>query len=249
MIDRLKRATRKLASWYVDWAPWIAGVLLLFCLAFFGGILCVGAGSFLSHPVTIQWATAIATVLAAVVAVGVAVHGQQTRRREASEQGAFLMASTTSWLNLAGASSAGAKDAIGEILKSPNTLNNLPDRIRMHVAEELISCLNYLERIPLSNVANHDKRLAAHIATALDHSRLLSEALRRPGGNFQLAVNHMNELRCAIQTSARMAHKVHTKEVLLQLTDEDRAAYQKARTPVVAGDKAARDYFAGHIPK
>lgn len=239
----------RLATSYVAWSPWIAGALLLFCAAFFGGVLCVGAGSFLTHPVTIQWTTAIATVLAAVVAVGIAAHSHQTRRREASAHGAFLMASTTSWLNLAAAESAAAKDAIGELLKLPNMLEDLPAPLREAIAGDLISCLGYLDRIPLASVADHDKRLAAHIAKALDHSRLLSETLRRPGGNIWPAVRHMNELRCAIQTAIRIAEKVHTKEILLQLTEEDLAAYNKAKIAVAPGDKAAGDNFASHIPK
>lgn len=83
---------RRAVRWYLEWSPVIAGVLLLFSAGFFAGVLSVDAAGFLVDPVTIQWATAIATVLAAIVAIGIALHTDRRKSQDARNAGQLIAA-------------------------------------------------------------------------------------------------------------------------------------------------------------
>lgn len=69
------RATAR--STYISGSPWLAGVLLLFNIGFFAGVLSVDAGKFLTDAVTIGWVGAIATASATIAAVTIAVSKDQ----------------------------------------------------------------------------------------------------------------------------------------------------------------------------
>lgn len=222
MIDRLERAAKELASWYVEWAPWIAGALLLFCAAFFSGILFVEAGSFLAHPVTIQWATAIATVLAAVVAVGVAVYGQRKSREQESEAGAYLLASTTSFLTLAAAHTNAGRAAM-EFATRENLILSDKDRdeVIKVVRSQLDPAMALLERIPLAAIARSNKRVAGFISLALDHLRVSCSKLAQGGGITVADATQLRHLEQIIRKADSLAQDVRAVHVYAHFTVED----------------------------
>lgn len=218
----LKMGLQRLAFWYVEWAPWIAGALLLFCAAFFCGILFVGAGSFLSHPVTIQWATAIATVLAAIVAVGVAVYGQRRSRAQESEAGAYLLASTTSFLTLAAAHTNAGRFTIETAIRE-NMIRSDEDRddVIKVVRSQLDPAMALLERIPLAAIARSDKRIAGFISLALDQLRVSCSRLSQGGGITVVDASQLTQLERIIRKAESLAQDVRAVHVYAHFTIED----------------------------
>ena len=88
---------------YLDWAPWIAGTLILFNFGFFAGVLFVDAGKFLSDSATIGWSGAIATASATIAAVTIAVSKDQketeTRILEGMLHAVRISGPAGAWLN------------------------------------------------------------------------------------------------------------------------------------------------------
>lgn len=76
-MKSLRSWGRGIAGWYREWSPWLAGVLLLFNVGLFSGILFADASAFLSNATTIGWVSAIATASATVVALLIAQNGSR----------------------------------------------------------------------------------------------------------------------------------------------------------------------------
>ncbi|WP_427937022.1 hypothetical protein [Achromobacter marplatensis] len=131
--------------------------LLLICL--FAAFFFIDAEAFLSNPVVTQWAAAIATFSAAVVAIGIALHGQaqatKERRRAAK---------------LSSASHYGAVRRIQHFVAhaSKTTQTDIEQRFTAKVMGWISKARSIEASLPLNDFYDYEPMLAAHCVNVRD---------------------------------------------------------------------------------
>ncbi|MGK8836223.1 hypothetical protein ACRS9B_12120 [Achromobacter xylosoxidans] len=147
-------------AWYIEWSPWLAAAFGLFLIALLSGAMLVGPRRFFSDPLTIQWASAIATASATVAAVAIAARSSRERARERSLEGMLrvhtLNAVTGTWATTI---YQARSDFDANLGFQPSTV------------KELHSLEHELAELDIEKIAAHDAMVAACISIAIGQIR------------------------------------------------------------------------------
>lgn len=219
---KYKNAASACVSWYVDWSPWIAGVLALFFLGLFGGIMSIDASKFLSDSVTTQWVAAIATFAAALVALGIALRQELIQRRRDNEVGELAAAQ---YRNYVGAIRVRSFEFRGELPGATITLpeSGISELLTPPVpggGENARYLIDALKEIPLATIRPYSPKIAALIAHMIDQLKVAEIGAPFPGGSYVQNQVLSEFERLCLQVEALMGD-AHTHAIAPYLTARD----------------------------
>lgn len=105
---------RRMGARYISWSPWLAGIFAAAFAGFLAARISDGVKQFLKDPATIGWISAAATFSAAVVALRIANHADQTNRAREAQRGQLVAAVTRSKIPVIGDLLAKAESALSD---------------------------------------------------------------------------------------------------------------------------------------
>lgn len=217
-IEKKRSWRQAVVDTYMTWSPWLAGYLILFFILFFTGAYWYGLGSILTSQVTMGWAAAVATFVAAVVALKVAGDKQKRTDNNLQLDAALEISAAIGEIVLADAYSKAAERLLSGREADPQF---------EEAAKNLNFAINHLNNVPIRVAYRHNPRFGALLASAADFSKGAEVALR------------VNDERVLVQAQKILAMLAHaTNELVIigkpireqyrysHLTEADRAAFE-----------------------
>lgn len=149
------KETRSEREWVARLSPYVAAAMLIFCVGFFGGILWVDMGAFLTNAATYGWAAAIGATFAAIAAVLAAFLPIAEKRRRDFMVGASEAISSRNTIVSAHSDLASALAQVA--------FQNVP---AASIQGHLKNCVDKLNAIPIDSIRGYRWGLAQHLLTA-----------------------------------------------------------------------------------
>lgn len=174
--------SRAVAVWYKDWSSWLAAIFGLMVLGFFAARLSCGIRAFLSDPVTTQWAAAIATAVAAIIALGIASGEERRNRRREMRAGELAAGSMKSFV---GCLRVMARQIEAQIPPASGPTDPATPRpaLAAHLKDEVAFLRQTLEKIPAATIQPYNARITAHVVHMIDQLHVAEIAATFPGGD------------------------------------------------------------------